>query len=342
MDLDSTYGSAFIGLIAASILYGATLTQTYIYFNRDGSNDWVYDRIAVAVLCILDTVHLILCIMTLYWHLITNFSNVSSLDHLTWSMNAQTGFNGLIALIVECIFARRVYIRAVFDDPVKHNAHSLPVSRNVFITTTIVLLSCFHFGLCIVFTLKSFRLGSMGEFQQLIWVTSAGNGSSAAADILIAASLCFYLSRNRTGHRKTDSLITTLIAYSLATGLVSSLIRVVIVITFAAMPNNYIWLAFCWIGGKCYVNSFLASLNCRDSLREKAARSSDTTSPQLSTFKAASAGTLHPPARALSKTPSRMPLMIDVRSSTITKTEGSAMTPIGSACSDVTSFSELV
>ncbi|KAK0244369.1 hypothetical protein EDD85DRAFT_807734 [Armillaria nabsnona] len=326
MDLDSTYGSAFIGLIAASILYGATLTQTYIYFNRDNSHDRVYGRIAVAVLCILDTVHLILCIMTLYWHLITNFSNVSSLDHLTWSMNVQTGFNGLIALIVECIFARRVYI----------------LSRNVFITTTIVLLSCFHFGFCIVFTLKSFRLGSMGEFQELIWVTSAGNGSSAAADILIAVSLCFYLYRNRTGHQKTDSLITALIAYSLATGLVSSLIRVVIVITFATMPNNYIWLAFCWIGGKCYVNSFLTSLNCRDSLREKAARSSDTTSPQLSTFKAASAGTLHPPARALSKTSSLTLLMADVHSSTVTKTEGSAMTPIGSACSDVTSFSELV
>ncbi|SJL07352.1 uncharacterized protein ARMOST_10699 [Armillaria ostoyae] len=260
MDLDSTYGSAFIGLIAASILYGATLTQTYIYFNRDGSNDWVYDRIAVAVLWFypgycppytvyndsllvsVDSTTFIPLFKVERRHLITNFSNVSSLDHLTLSMNAQTGFNGLIALIVECIFARRVYIRAVFDDPVKHNAHGLPVSMNVFITTTIVLLSCFHFGLCIgtvlfwrlgiprllktpqhvaVFVLKSFRLGSMGEFQQLIWVTSAGNGSSAVADILIAASLCFYLSRNRTGHRKTDSLITTLIAYSLATGLVS-------------------------------------------------------------------------------------------------------------------------
>ncbi|KAK0188187.1 hypothetical protein F5146DRAFT_1062375 [Armillaria mellea] len=235
MDLGSTYGSAFIGLIAASILYGATLTQTYIYFSRDDSTDRAYGWIAVVILCILDTVHLVLCIMTLYWHLITNFSNVSSLDHLTWSMNAQTGTNGLIALMVECIFARRVYI----------------LSRNVSITATIVFLSCFHFGLCIVFVFKSFRLGSTGEFQQLIWVTSAGNGSSAAADILIAGSLCFYLYKSRTGHQKTDSLITTLIVYTLATGLVSSLIHLVIIITFAAMPNNYIWLAFCWIGGKC-------------------------------------------------------------------------------------------
>lgn len=318
MNLDSTYGSAFIGLIVASILYGVTLTQTYIYFSRVGSTDRIYARIAVAALCILDTVHLVLCIMTLYWHLITNFSNDSSLDNLTWSMNAQTGLNGLIALIVECIFARRVFI----------------LSKNVLITTTIVLLSCFHFSLSIVFTLKSFRLGSMGEFQQLIWVTSAGNGSSAVADILIAASLCFYLYKNRTGYRKTNSLITTLIVYSLATGLVSSLIRVVIVITFATMPNNYIWLAFCWIGGKCYANSFLASLNCRGSL-QKVAESPNISSPQLSTFEAASAGTLHVPARAPSKTQSLMPLIIN---SSTTRTEGDALTPIGSACSVGMSF----
>ncbi|KAK0464659.1 histone acetylation protein-domain-containing protein [Desarmillaria tabescens] len=127
----------------------------------------------------------------------------------------QTGFNGLIALIVECFFARRVYICAVFNSEAKHHAHSLPVSKNTFIAAIIVTLSCFHF----IFTLKSLRLGSMGEFQQLIWVTSAGNGSLAAADILIAASLCFYLYRSRTGYE------------SVATGLVSSLIGIGTVIT---------------------------------------------------------------------------------------------------------------
>ncbi|KAG7443116.1 uncharacterized protein BT62DRAFT_935452 [Guyanagaster necrorhizus] len=262
--------------------------------------------------------------MTLYWHLITNFSHASSLDHLTWSMNVQTGFNGLIAVIVECSFARRVYT----------------LSRNVVITATIAVFSCFHFGLEIVFTVKSFRLGSMGEFQQLIWITSAGNGSSAVADILIAASLCFYLYRSRTGYPRTDSLISTLIVYSVATGLVSSLIGVVIVITFVIMPNNYIWLAFCWIGGKCYVNSFLALLNCRYSLREKAGQKSDKTFMQFSLFQTASGGTVHMPApapvaRRSSRTPSVTPLMINVQTSTITKTDDGVTTPIGSACLDL-------
>ncbi|KAK0487300.1 hypothetical protein IW261DRAFT_1653225 [Armillaria novae-zelandiae] len=321
MNMNSTYGSAFIGLIVASMCvvlflylpsvlkdyridYTAQRSSKHISISvekiqLEGSPSSLYPGYCPpytvynnSLLVGLESISFVPLFKVERRHLITNFSDVSSLDNLTWSMNAQTGFNGLIALIVECIFARRVFIRAVFDDPIKHDAHSLPVSKNGFITTT-------------------------------IWVTSAGNGSSAAADILIAASLCFYLSKNRTGHRKTDSLITTLIGYSLTTGLVSSLIRIVIVITFATMPNNYIWLAFCWVGGKCYVNSFLASLNCRNSLRDKATQSPDTTSPQLTTFQAASAGTLHLPARALSKTQSLMPLIIK---STTTKTEGDAIT----------------
>ncbi|KAJ3824267.1 hypothetical protein F5880DRAFT_407776 [Lentinula raphanica] len=122
----------------------------------------------------------------------------------------------------------------------------------------------------------SFQLASNTEFGNLIvrvvlllfklpesefiqWVTSAGIGSAAAADVIIAGSLCFYLSKSRTGYKKTDSLISTLIVYSLTTGLITSLIGVVIVVTFATMPNDYVWLAFFWIDGKCYVNSCLAA-----------------------------------------------------------------------------------
>ncbi|TCD69040.1 hypothetical protein EIP91_009103 [Steccherinum ochraceum] len=35
------------------------------------------------------------------------------------------------------------------------------------------------------------------------------------------------------------------------------------------MPTNFVWLSFFWVMGKCYVNSFLASLNSREMLRSK-------------------------------------------------------------------------
>ncbi|KAJ3986586.1 hypothetical protein F5890DRAFT_964758 [Lentinula detonsa] len=222
--MNSTYGSAFVGLIVSATLYGATILQ------------------------------LVLCVTALYWYLITNYNNPSVLDQLTWSMELQTDCNGVIALLVECFFARRVWL----------------MSSNMYLVTIIVILAAIHFVLGIVFTVDSFRLVTNTEFGNLIWVTSAGIGSAAAADVIIAGALCFYLSKSRTGFKKTDSLISTLIVYSLTTGLITSLIGVVIVVTFATMPNNYIWLAFFWIDGKCYVNSCLAALNSRESLREKA------------------------------------------------------------------------
>ncbi|KAJ3910655.1 hypothetical protein F5879DRAFT_3433 [Lentinula edodes] len=251
--MDSTYGSAFVGLIVSATLYGATILQAYLYY-RNYPKDTYFLKLLVFALCIFDTIQLVLCVTAMYWYLITNYDNPPALSRLTWSMELQTDCNGVIALLVECFFARRVWL----------------MSSNVYLVTVIVILAVVHFVLGIVFTIDSFQLVSNTEFGNLIWVTSAGIGSAAAADVIIAGALCFYLSKSRTGFKKTDSLISTLIVYSLTTGLITSFIGIVIVVTFATMPNDYIWLAFFWIDGKCYVNSCLAALNSRESLREKA------------------------------------------------------------------------
>ncbi|KAJ4482237.1 hypothetical protein J3R30DRAFT_2145227 [Lentinula aciculospora] len=231
--MDSTYGSAFVGLIVSAILYGATILQVYLYY-RNYPKDARFLKVLVFALWIFDTIQLTLCVTALYWYLITNYNNPSVLDQLTWSMELQTDCNGVIALLVECFFARRVWL----------------MSANLYLVIVIVILAVVHFVLGIVFTVDSFRLVSSTEFGNLIWVTSAGIGSAAAADVIIAGALCFYLSKSRTGFKKTDSLISTLIVYSLTTGLITSFIGVVIVVTFATMPNNYVWLAFFWIDGK--------------------------------------------------------------------------------------------
>jgi len=186
---------------------------------------------------------------------VTDFSDLAALGHSTWSMDLQTDCNGLIGLIVECFFARRVW----------------RLSRNYFITGIIVILACVHCGLGVLFTVEGFILVETSRFPKLIWVTSTGMGSAAAADIIIASTLCDYLSKSRTGFVRTDNLISTLIVYSLATGLITSVIACIIVVTFATMAENYIWLGFFWLIGKCYVNSLLAALNSRESLREKVA-----------------------------------------------------------------------
>ncbi|KAL0960625.1 hypothetical protein HGRIS_005656 [Hohenbuehelia grisea] len=176
----------------------------------------------------------------------------------------------------------------------------------------------FRIGLGILFTVETFLLVHIDQFPKLIWVTSVGLGSAAACDIIIAMSLCFYLTRSRTGFKRTDSLITTLIAYSLTTGLITSVIASVAVITFAIMPTNFIWLSFFWILGKCYVNSFLAALNSRDSLRERAGPQ-DGTFLQLSPFQATVASQHHEGMAMTTALKPNPPLTVKVETSTVSK-----------------------
>ncbi|KAF7314217.1 hypothetical protein MKEN_00894000 [Mycena kentingensis (nom. inval.)] len=248
VSLQSTFGSAFVGLVVSGVLYGVTILQTYLYY-RTFPEDSKLLKWMVAILWLLDTSHLVLCTISVYTVLVLNFENPEILTTTTWSMNVQTDFNGLIGLIVECFYARRVWI----------------VSRNAYLTGVILVLSVIHFDagsfghrlvgisavrwvltLWVVFTIGSFEMDRM-EFSNLValkWVTSAGLGSAAAADMLIGISLCWYLRQNRTGITRTDSLISTLMKYSLTTGFLTGIIACCVVITFGIMPGNFVYVAF--------------------------------------------------------------------------------------------------
>ncbi|KAF8194239.1 hypothetical protein BJ912DRAFT_959903 [Pholiota molesta] len=194
------------------------------------------------------------------------------------------------------------------------------LSGNILLTGLIIVLSCIHF----VFTVEGFILVETSKFPRLIWVTSTGLGSAAAADIIIAVSLCYYLTKSRTGFARTDSLITTLIAKVK----IYSIIAFICVVTFATMPTNYIWLGFFWLIGKCYVNSLLAALNGRDSLREQVAPQ-DGTFLQLTPFRAVASGQQSEPSSpvdAKSKQSSRFgdtpsTLAVTVQTQTVSKTD---------------------
>ncbi|EIM81688.1 uncharacterized protein STEHIDRAFT_161859 [Stereum hirsutum FP-91666 SS1] len=280
VDIDDTFGAALIGLLVASVLYGATILQTWIYFSLVSTSDLYRDKLLRIVhrldrhssksdtrttkalvfsLFFLDTMHLILCIRTIYWYLITNYNNPPALDASVWSMNIQTDFNGLIGLFVELFFARRVWM----------------MSGNMLLTGVIVILATIHFSLGVVFTVRGFALGRFSLYSELTWVTCTGLGSAAAADIIIAGAMCWYLFHSRTGFKRTDSMLMALMLYSINTGLVTSVVATTAVITFAIMPTNFVWLACFWVLGKCYVNSFLAILNGRESIRERSTQPSD-------------------------------------------------------------------
>lgn len=82
------------------------------------------------------------------------------------------------------------------------------------------------------------------ELKEYFPLTRAVNGIIAGADTAIAVVLVHYLRSSRTGFRSTDVAVNKLILFSVNTGLVTSLMAIMALVTGFVFPNTLIFLIF--------------------------------------------------------------------------------------------------
>lgn len=107
--------------------------------------------------------------------------------------------------------------------------------------------------------------------------------TGVVADVLIAGALCYSLSSSRTGFKKTDTLVNTLMAYAINSCLLTSVCAAACLITYAIWPEEFIFIGIFLCLNKLYFNSMLATLNNRYTLREKVSGLSDIPSASHAT-----------------------------------------------------------
>ncbi|TFY53854.1 hypothetical protein EVJ58_g9208 [Rhodofomes roseus] len=90
------------------------------------------------------------------------------------------------------------------------------------------------------------------------------------ADAYITTSLCVILWGRKTGFKRTEVLITTLIVYAIHRGIFTGLIQLAHFTTYISTihSDSLYWMLWHIPGSKIYVNSLLAVLNVRHQLRE--------------------------------------------------------------------------
>ncbi|KAG9225088.1 hypothetical protein CCMSSC00406_0008748 [Pleurotus cornucopiae] len=290
LGLDSKLGAAFLGNTAAAIFYGITSVQTYIFF-RSSENDRRTFKALILFLWILDTLHLALVTHALYFYMITNFANPEAVVVPSWSILAQVYVTCISDLIVRGVFARRVWL-------LSGKKYFLVILIAVFSLLTAIV----GFGkssnmnelqleltnwpaLTPVFASKAFELGSFLAFQSISWMMYTALSSGVASDVVIAVSLVTALLRSRTGFKRADSLVNTLMLYTINTGLfttfvpvseslciltcIASLCTGLCFITYAIWPAELIFMGFYFCLSALYLNALLATLNARSSLRDK-------------------------------------------------------------------------
>ncbi|KAG6811538.1 hypothetical protein H0H92_006935 [Tricholoma furcatifolium] len=131
------------------------------------------------------------------------------------------------------------------------------------------LLSLHSLVCGIVITVKAFGITYYTELDKIRSLLYLNFASNTASDLSVAIALSWMFLKSRTGFRRTDNLVNTLMRYTVNTGLIVGLDALCGMVTYATMPNNFIFLAFYLLMSKLYLNSYLATLNARDELRKE-------------------------------------------------------------------------
>ncbi|KAK0471874.1 hypothetical protein IW261DRAFT_1571565 [Armillaria novae-zelandiae] len=259
--IGDTLGALYIGSVLAAVLFGITNLQVVIYYKKY-PNDWWFYRYSVALLWVLDTLHIVLSSHAIYFYLIDKYGDlVGALESNNLSMKLQLDVNVVIAVYVQGLYAIRLW---------KFGAHLHRILQWFVLLAVAASLGASIFVIYDITVVPN--LISVSTIKTGIYTFS---GTLAATDVIIALTMSYYLHKSKmtTVFSSTAGLIFGLMRLVLTSGLATSACSILTLITFIVLPESLIFLGIHFTLSKFYVNSLLAMLNYR---REKRVKSPDT------------------------------------------------------------------
>ncbi|KAJ7054298.1 hypothetical protein C8F01DRAFT_501821 [Mycena amicta] len=246
--LDNTLGAVFLGVMVSGMLFGSTTQQVYYYYHYY-PYDSLLHKTSVCVLWLLDALHMSLSISAAYHYGVRGFGDLFGLRQVIWSVKLLIAVNVLVVLIVQGLYAYRVWRLSGF-----HNG----ILR--YLVAAVVLGG---FAIGIVTAVETYSLENFEDVTTISWAIEGSLAASTTIDCLNAAAMCYYLRKSKGLGRALNSRISTLMQYTLSCGVFTSACSISTLVTFILMPNNLIFLALTFLLTRLYVNSFMAMMNAR-------------------------------------------------------------------------------
>jgi len=225
--VNTNLGSVFIGLVISAAIFGVTNVQVFLYFSKYSKRDPVYLKTVVGTLYCLDWLHLIFATHAVYFYTISNFANAAILSTQAWSLVVQVIVSAISDMIVQLCYCWRIWIMS---------------KRSWLLTGVGILLSALCLAFSLTFSGIILGFSSLLQNTSAAWALYSASATAVAADAWIAAVLCFYLFRSKTGWKVTDTIATRLMIYIVNTGLLTTVVVTASLITFATMPSSYVYI----------------------------------------------------------------------------------------------------
>ncbi|KAJ7086872.1 hypothetical protein B0H15DRAFT_344939 [Mycena belliarum] len=246
--LGNTLGAIFLAVVLSCILFGVSTLQVYHYYHYY-PNDTRVHKISVGVLWVLDATHLSLTIASTYHYAVRGFGDFAGLQIVTWPVKLAITINVIIVLLVHSLYTSRVWRLSGYH-------------RGVigYLVAAVVLAGS---GIGVVLAIESWGLRTWADSAAMDWAVLASFAAGTAIDILLSGAMCFYLRKSKGAGMRLNSRISTLIQYTLSTGVFTSAMSLACFFTFILMPHNLVFLSITYLLTRLYVNSFMAMLNAR-------------------------------------------------------------------------------
>jgi hypothetical protein len=135
--------------------------------------------------------------------------------------------------------------------------------KNIYITGIIYLIIFAQFGTALAYCVSASKLPNLVQLPELYLLASLALGGGLMTDVVIAAALCFFLRRLRTGSKRSDNLVNTLSIYAINTGALTGAIALLTLVLYDTYSGAFYFMAPYFLLGKLYVISFLCTLNTR-------------------------------------------------------------------------------
>jgi len=252
VDVARTFGALLVGGVVSVMFTGVTWAQSVVYIKLF-PKDTVGVKSLVLAVWLLDTLHSVFILVSLWNYLITHFGNEAAIDAVPTSLALTIVTTAILTFIVQLFFIYRVFILA---------------KRNYYIACPIAVLACLRLCFACLTSSRFIQLRSITKFVELYsWSFTTGLCLSAAVDVLVTFFMCYWLRRRRDRYSSLNKVLDTLMLYAFENGLLTTVAAMVSLVTWLTMNQNLIFMATHFVILKFYANSLLATLNARADLQ---------------------------------------------------------------------------
>ncbi|KAF8994490.1 hypothetical protein BDQ17DRAFT_1366874 [Cyathus striatus] len=248
MTIENTLGAVFLGLIGAAFLFGISTLQVCWYYHSYPQDLWMH-KFSVGVLWTLDALHLSVITHAVYTYAVRGFGDLAGLETIIWSIKLQVLLNVIVVLMVHSLYAIRVW--------------RLGGYHRGFLGYLVAFTVAGGSVIGIVVACRIFSLDSYNNLDHISWLIIAAFATATSIDFMIATAMCYYLRKSQGSITRLHSRISTVMQYTLSTGLLTSACSLAAIFTYILLPNTSVFIGIEFLLTKLYVVSFFTMLNAR-------------------------------------------------------------------------------